>query len=417
MAILRSLILIRKDAPLASCSSGATAKRDVKPAPVGVRSSCAGAVATIRWKSCGATAQAWNPPVTIPPMTAVAIQHVSKRFGQVAALDDISLSVAAGELFFLLGPSGCGKSTLLRIIAGLQEASSGRILFNDRDVTHLPTEKRNAVMCFQSYALWPHMSVRDNVGFGLETRGWTRERGRERVDEVLRLVQLERLAERKPNELSGGQQQRVALARALVVNPDCLLLDEPLSNLDAKLRLEMRGEIRRICKSAGFTTIYVTHDQREALSVADRIALLRDGKLAQVGTPEELYRRPTSSFVAQFVGQTNLIPATVIERGQDATRVQTPIGSLLAAVDGELPERIIASIRPEWLRVARPGDASRGNQFEAKVVETTFLGESSEHILLAGDHRLRMLCTPPMFHAPETVTVEVDPRDVVLLKE
>jgi iron(III) transport system ATP-binding protein len=350
-------------------------------------------------------------------MTSVAIQNVSKRYGAVTALDDISLSVAAGELFFLLGPSGCGKSTLLRIIAGLQEANSGRILFNDRDVANLPTEKRNAVMCFQSYALWPHMSVRDNVGFGLETRGWTRDRRRVRVDEVLRLVQLERLADRKPNELSGGQQQRVALARALVVNPDCLLLDEPLSNLDAKLRLEMRGEIRRICKSAGFTTIYVTHDQREALSVADRIALLRDGKLAQVGTPEELYRHPANSFVAQFVGQTNLIPATVVERGPTVTRVETAVGSLVAAGNGELPKQVIASIRPEWLRVARPTAGAHPNRFEAKVAETTFLGESSEHVLLAGNQRVRMLCTPPMFNAPQTLMVEVDPQDVVLLKE
>jgi iron(III) transport system ATP-binding protein len=350
-------------------------------------------------------------------MTSVAIQHITKRFGRATALDDISLSVAGGELFFLLGPSGCGKSTLLRIIAGLQEASSGRILFNDRDVTTLPTEKRNAVMCFQSYALWPHMSVRDNVGFGPETRGWTRERRRGRVEEVLRLVRLERMGDRKPNELSGGQQQRVALARALVVNPDCLLLDEPLSNLDASLRLEMRGEIRRICKSAGFTTIYVTHDQREALSVADRIAVLREGKLVQVATPEELYRRPLNSFVAQFVGQTNLIPGTVIERGLDTTRVETAIGPLVATVNGELPKRVIVSIRPEWLRVASSGNGSRPNRFETKVIESTFLGESSEHVLLAGDQRVRMLCTPPMFHAPPTVTVEVDPEDVVLLKE
>ncbi len=352
-------------------------------------------------------------------MTSVGIQHISKRFAESVALDDINLSIAAGELFFLLGPSGCGKSTLLRIIAGLQDATSGQILFNDRDVTRLATEKRNAVMCFQSYALWPHMTVRDNVGFGLETRGWSKERRAAKVDEVLRLVQLGALGDRKPNQLSGGQQQRVALARALVVNPDCLLLDEPLSNLDAQLRQEMRGEIRRICKTAGFTTIYVTHDQREALSVADRIALLRGGKLAQVGTPEELYHRPNSSFVAQFVGQTNLIPATVVERNGSVTRVATPMGPLSAAANGELPEKVIASIRPEWLRIARAGEAARegANRFEAKVLETTFLGESSEHLLLAGEQRLKIFCAPPIFGPPESVTVEVDRQDVVLLKE
>lgn len=352
-------------------------------------------------------------------MTAVEIQHITKQFGHISALDDISLSIAAGELFFLLGPSGCGKSTLLRIIAGLQTPSSGRIFFNDRDVTALPTEKRNAVMCFQSYALWPHMTVRGNIAFGLETRGAPGDQRAARVNHVLQLVQLEKLGDRKPNELSGGQQQRVALARAMVVNPDCLLLDEPLSNLDAKLRQEMRGEIRRICKTSGFTTIYVTHDQREALSVADRIALLKDGKLEQVGTPEDLYRRPKSSFVAQFVGQTNLIPATIVERQSEMTRISTPVGSLLASGNGELPEKVVASIRPERLRVVPAGEASRSgaNRFIAKVIETTFLGESSEHVLVSGEQRIRLLCTPPMFAVPENVTLEVDPQDVALLKE
>ena len=314
------------------------------------------------------------------------------------------------------GPADAGRARCCGLLRGCSRRA-GRILFNDRDVTNLPTEKRNAVMCFQSYALWPHMSVRDNVGFGLETRGWTRERRRERVEEVLGLVQLERMGDRKPNELSGGQQQRVALARALVVNPDCLLLDEPLSNLDAKLRLEMRGRSggsanQRVLRRS---TSRTTSGKRS--SVADRIALLRDGKLAQVGTPEDLYRRPSSSFVAQFVGQTNLIPATVVERGLDTTRVETAIGPLVAAGNGELPAQVIVSIRPEWLRLTRPGEGSRGNHFEARVIESTFLGESSEHVLLAGDQRIRMLCTPPMFHAPETLTVEVDPPDVVLLKE
>jgi len=352
-------------------------------------------------------------------MTSVAIQHLTKRFGDVLALDDISLSINAGELFFLLGPSGCGKSTLLRTIAGLQEATSGRILFNDRDVTGLPTEKRNAVMCFQSYALWPHMSVRENVAFGLETRGWPREKRARRVDEVLRLVQLENLGERRPNELSGGQQQRVALARAMVVEPDCLLLDEPLSNLDAKLRQEMRGEIRRICKTAGFTTIYVTHDQREALSVADRIALLKDGKLAQVGTPEDLYHRPQSSFVAQFVGQTNLFAGKIFERGGEFTRVATPMGIWSAAAGDSLPDNVVVSVRPERLRVGRPGETSPANvnRFDAKIIESTFLGESSEHVLMAGEQKLKMVCTPPLFRAPVQLAVDVYASDVTLLKD
>jgi iron(III) transport system ATP-binding protein len=414
-------------------------------------------------------------------MISIGLERISKRFGDTVALADITLEIAPGELFFLLGPSGCGKSTLLRIIAGLQTPSSGRILFNGRDVTDLPTEKRNAVMCFQSYALWPHMSVRENVGFGLETQNWPRERREARIDEVLKLVRLDELGRRKPNELSGGQQQRVALARALAVNPACLLLDEPLSNLDAQLRLEMRGEIRRMCKSAEFTTVYVTHDQREALSVADRIALLDHGRLVQMGTPEDLYLRPVNSFTATFVGQTNLIPGEIVERDSDYIRVQTAMGILTAAGRGDLPGKVIVSIRPERLRAARdgvgmwaaplhiapgflpppvfpgegrggganedelstrknplpaspglPGEGKEGSgaehvmvlelppavsRFDARLIETTFLGESSEHLLEVAGQSLRMISAPPMLHPPENITVEVDARDIVLLRE
>jgi iron(III) transport system ATP-binding protein len=240
-------------------------------------------------------------------MTTVRLENLSKTFGQTIALAGVNLEIAAGELFFLLGPSGCGKSTLLRLIAGLLEPTAGRIFFNEREVTALPTQDRNAVMCFQSYALWPHMTVRENVRFGLAVRQLDRAEQKRRVDEVLSLVRLGELADRKPNQLSGGQQQRVALARALAVNPACLLLDEPLSNLDAKLRHEMRGEIRRICKSAGYTTIYVTHDQKEALSIADRIAILTAGRLEQVGTPAQVYHRPANDFVADFLKQDEVV--------------------------------------------------------------------------------------------------------------
>ncbi len=237
-----------------------------------------------------------------PAVTSIRLEHLTKRFDSTVAVDDVSLQIEAGELFFLLGPSGCGKSTLLRLIAGLYEPTAGRISFNDRDVTDLPTEKRSAVMVFQSYALWPHMTVRENVRFGLSVRGGSKSDQLRRVDEVLTLVHMREYADRKPNQLSGGQQQRVALARALAVNPACLLLDEPLSNLDAKLRAEMRTEIRRICKEAGLTTIYVTHDQSEALAIADRIAVMDRGKLVQVGTADEISNSPASDFVAEFLG-------------------------------------------------------------------------------------------------------------------
>jgi iron(III) transport system ATP-binding protein len=358
-----------------------------------------------------------------PAMTAVRLDHITKRFGTTVALDAIDLEIKAGELFFLLGPSGCGKSTLLRLIAGLHDPSDGRIFFNGRDVTALGTDKRNAVMCFQSYALWPHMSVRDNVRFGLQVRKASKAEQDRRVDEVLALVQMDALAERKPNQLSGGQQQRVALARALAVQPDCLLLDEPLSNLDAKLRHEMRSEIRRICKSAGFTTIYVTHDQKEALSVADRIAVLKGGRLAQVGTPDELYHRPHTSFVADFIGQTNLIPGKLAGRDDKHWVIETPAGNVTASranapagMNGGAD--VLVSIRPEQMQIARNGRAPGGsNRMVGRPLESTFLGEASEHVLLVNDHRLKVISAPPLFHVPEQMTVEFDPEDVVVLKE
>ena len=287
------------------------------------------------------------------PMTSVRLEHINKWFGDTPALTDINLQVQRGELFFLLGPSGCGKSTLLRLIAGLYEPHSGAIFFNDADVTRQGTEKRNAVMCFQSYALWPHMTVRENVAFGLKVRGLDSASQHKRVDEVLALVKLLELAERRPNQLSGGQQQRVALARALAVEPACLLLDEPLSNLDAKLRHEMRSEIRRICKSTGVTTIYVTHDQKEALSVADRIAVLNAGQIAQIGTPAQLYQRPNSIFVADFIGQTNLIPGQVFSQTDTTANIDTAAGEITVAKgQPSLPKNVTVSIRPEKIRVA-----------------------------------------------------------------
>ena len=351
-------------------------------------------------------------------MTSVRLENISKRFDSTVALSEISLQIESGELFFLLGPSGCGKSTLLRLIAGLHEPTAGRIFFNNEDVTRLPTQQRNAVMCFQSYALWPHMSVRENIRFGLDVRGLSREDQDQRIGEVLKLVQLDQLAGRKPNQLSGGQQQRVALARALAVRPRCLLLDEPLSNLDAKLRHEMRGEIRRICKSAGCTTIYVTHDQKEALSIADRIALLKDGKLIQVGTPGELYHKPRTAFVADFIGQTNLLPATVLEQAGPTVRLRTPVGDFSAAGQSAAAGQVKISIRPEQMRIVKGDAPANGrNRLTGTTLESTFLGEASEHVLLVNGQRIRVISAPPIFDVPEQLIVEFDPEDVVVLPE
>ncbi|HEX8521674.1 MAG TPA: ABC transporter ATP-binding protein [Tepidisphaeraceae bacterium] len=361
-------------------------------------------------------------------MTSVRLENVSKRFDQTMALAGVNLEIGEGELFFLLGPSGCGKSTLLRIIAGLMQPTDGRVLFNGRDVTASDTQHRNAVMVFQSYALWPHMTVNQNVAFGMNVRRVSGDDQKARVAEVLRLVQLEGYGQRKPNQLSGGQQQRVALARALAVKPDALLLDEPLSNLDAKLRTEMRTEIRRICKRTGLTTIYVTHDQKEALSVADRIAVMKDGRLAQVGTPAELYQRPKSRFVAEFIGQTNLFEGRVLEQERGLVRMQTALGMVMGFSDVALPEKVTVVVRPEQLRVIKAPlgyrvqeddeDFVQGrNRFVAKSIDSTFLGESSEHVLAVNGLHVKAVSTPPMFDVPEEVMVEFDPEAVVVLRE
>ena len=354
-------------------------------------------------------------------MTSVRLTKITKRFGQTIALEEIDLDVAAGELFFLLGPSGCGKSTLLRVIAGLYEPDSGTIRFNDRDVTALDTEHRNAVMCFQSYALWPHLSVRENVGFGLKVRKMPRAALDHRVEEVLKLVQMHAYADRKPNQLSGGQQQRVALARALAVDPACLLLDEPLSNLDTKLRQEMRSEIRRICKTAGITTIYVTHDQKEAMSVADRIAVLKDGKLIQLGTPSELYLRPRNSFVADFMGATNLLPGTVVNRNAQHIEVETPVGVINALPIESSAKKVVVSIRPESIQLrsaSNPGTMSRtSNRLEGDLAETSFLGDSSEHVLKVNAIRLRAVRSPPLWETSGKMFIEFEAKDVAVLPD
>lgn len=328
-------------------------------------------------------------------MVSISIRHVTKKFGSYLALNDVSLEIAKGELFFLLGPSGCGKTTLLRHIAGFYQPDKGQIHFDRKDVSKMPPHQRGAAMMFQSYALWPHMTVAENVAFGLHERKTPKAEIAKRVEEALRLVKMTGLGSRHIQQLSGGQQQRVALARALVVRPSVLMLDEPLSNLDAKLRIEMRSEIRRICKEFGLTGIYVTHDQKEALSMADRLAVMDAGKLIQVGTPMQVYRRPQTKMVAEFIGETNFIDGIIKQPSyrDGYWDVDTPCGVLRGrATDGLDPvagQPVSVSIRPEALTLMDLPDSP--NRFFGNILETTYLGEQVQYELSTRDgHLLRI---------------------------
>jgi len=358
-------------------------------------------------------------------MLPIRLEKLTRRFGETVAVDDVTLEISPGELFFLLGPSGCGKTTLMRLIAGLLEPSGGRIRFADRDVSRLPTAKRNTALVFQGYALWPHMSVRQNVAFGLDVRGVPAEEKTRRIDEALAMVRMTDLAARRPMQLSGGQQQRVALARALVVNPDVLLLDEPLSNLDAKLRQRMRTEIRRICRDTGITTVYVTHDQEEALSIADRMAVLRDGRVCQVGKPHDLYRRPATRFVADFLGKANFIEAEVDRRDDTTVELTASVGRLRSAVapDGARPgDQVTCVLRPECVRLAEDGHPppDRDNTLEARHLETVYLGHLAQHVFeaAAGMHlAVEELRPPARRWGDRPVRLAFTPEDLIVLTE
>lgn len=331
--------------------------------------------------------------------TSVRVEGVRKYFGAAAAVDGVSLLVEPGELFFLLGPSGCGKTTLLRVLAGFVQPDAGEVYFGGQQVTHLPPRARDAGMVFQTYALWPHLTVARNVAYGLEVRGVGRAEAARRVAEALRLVRLEGLGDRRPNQLSGGQQQRVALARALVIRPRLLLLDEPLSNLDARLRDEMREEVRRLHGETGLTMVYVTHDQKEALALANRLAVMDRGRVVQVGTPEEVYRRPASRFVARFLGDSNFLPGKVREESGGRCLVDTAVGTLEAAAPagGAAPGMaVVCSVRPQSLAVARGGE---GNRIPATVEAVAFLGDLVQVRLGAAGGTVLELVTLPQHAA------------------
>jgi len=311
-------------------------------------------------------------------MVSIRLEGVTKTFGEVVAVDDVTLEVEDGELFTLLGPSGCGKTTLLRVIAGFYHPDKGRVYFDGQDVTELPPFKRDTGMVFQNYAIWPHMKVFDNVAFGLKVRKLPQAEIKRRVREILEAVRLGGFEDRTPFQLSGGQQQRVALARALVINPKVLLLDEPLSNLDAKLRLEMRHELIRIQKQFGITTIYVTHDQEEALSISDRVAVINAGRIMQVDTPRDIYAEPHNLFVADFIGSCTFLPGTVVEADGNSVLMRTPWGLELHGhctrpdIQLKRGEEVFCAIRPEDFKV-RPPDGPY-NVVPSKIASVVFTG-------------------------------------------
>ena len=356
----------------------------------------------------------------------VRLVNVSKYFDGNKVLDRINLEIEEGELFFLLGPSGCGKTTCLRLIAGFYQPDEGEIYFGDRLMNDVPPHKRNTGMVFQNYALWPHMTVYQNVEYGLAVRKIPKAQRRKMVYEVLRMVHMEEFADRNANQLSGGQQQRVALARALVVRPDVLLLDEPLSNLDAKLRLEMRGELKRIHAESNITTIYVTHDQKEALSMAQRIALMNEGRIVQVGTPREIYTRPINRFAADFIGETNFIAGTLIDRDlKGRAWADTPIGRFETSdlyLDIKPGEKVICSIRPESIALSElrePPPYDLPNRFSVRVISTNYLGNLEEFEVLAeGKQKMKVIVYNPggVERKPgDLLLATVSPRDVVFL--
>jgi len=355
-------------------------------------------------------------------MISIQVQQLTKRFGSVVALHRLDLTINPGELFFLLGPSGCGKTTLLRSLAGFYIPEEGRIMFGDEDVTRLAPHKRNTGMMFQSYALWPHMSVAQNVAFGLEERKVPKAEVTRRVREALESVHMGQYADRKPNQLSGGQQQRIALARALVIRPRCLLLDEPLSNLDAKLRLEMRTEIRRICREFQLTTVYVTHDQKEALSIADRMAILENGHILQVGTPREIYKRPHRMTVANFIGETDFLPGKVLGTVGQYVTVETAVGKFDGIVGdpASAPQTgaaVTVSIRPECWELHR--NAESRNVVRGRIGDSIYLGEVAQYEFVThGGVKLKIFERNPRFvdgAARGELYATVEPEDVVVL--
>jgi len=352
----------------------------------------------------------------------VQLKNVDKHYGKVVAVQDVNLTIADGALHFFLGPSGCGKTTTLRMLAGLEFPTSGKILFDGKDVTNLHAAERGIGMVFQSYALWPHMTVRANIEYGLKLRKLSSVEIQKRLDDVLQITQLIPYVDRLPGQLSGGQQQRVALARAMAIRPTVLLLDEPLSNLDAQLRLEMRDNISRIHRETKITTVYVTHDQKEALSMGTEVSVMLAGNLAQTDAPRRLYDHPNSAFVASFIGETNLVPGKITAQKDGLWHVTTAIGDLVSShpvAATKVGDQVMLSMRPEALAVHFNDDSKvQANRLPLKIDHITYLGESEQFQLRHREIPLKAT----VYHTPEhdlkdgdMVDCSIAPVDVLIL--
>ena len=358
--------------------------------------------------------------VVAEPQPEIRLASLTKRFGDVVAVDDVSLSIRPGEFFSLLGPSGCGKTTTLRIIGGFDLPTSGRVELRGRDVTRDPPDKRPVNMVFQSYALFPHLDVAGNIAFGLKRRGVNGNEIKQRTSAILDRVRLAGYERRKPNELSGGQQQRVALARALVNEPNVLLLDEPLGALDLKLRKRLQLELKRIQMEVGITFVYVTHDQEEALTMSDRIAVMHGGRIEQVGEPEDLYDRPATPFVADFIGTTNLLEGHVDKVDEDEAVVRLDSGDICRIVArGRRPGEVVQlSIRPESIAVHADEGASNGRALLGTVEQVAYLGSAVQyHIRTDGGLGVSVLAAKvgPRFESGSSVALAWQPADALIL--
>ena len=346
----------------------------------------------------------------------VKFENITKKFNETVAVDNVSCIFEAGTLTTLLGPSGCGKTTSLRIIAGLERATSGKILVDNEDVTLLPATDRDVSMVFQSYALFPHMSVIENVSYGLKMIKVNKEEYTEKALETLKLVNLDGYENRMPSELSGGQQQRVAVARAIVLKPKVLLFDEPLSNLDAKLRRQVREDIREIQQKLGVTTIYVTHDQEEALAISDKVIVMNKAVIAQQGSPKDLYNFPKNKFVANFIGDANDVSAEIINKQSNTYELKLAEMSVKIENNQDLKDKVTLALRPEKIKIKRDNN---NNCIHATIKNASFVGSSYQYILNSKIGNLYVVTgdTNDVFNVGEEVFLSIDEKDIKILNE